>query len=145
FVGQPLEGVNLELAEPHAAATSVKVQSPAVGDSYFPEPNEQILGHGEFIPGDLLGVSQNGFRIVGRTSDIINVAGKKVNPPEVEAELLRFDGVRAAVVFGRESTVRNQEVAACVIAGKQVNESNLLEHCRSRLSAWQVPKRIFFV
>ena len=145
FVGQPLEGVNLELAEPHAATTSVKVQSPAVGDGYFPDQNQQILGEGQFIPGDLLSVSENGFRIVGRTSDIINVAGKKVHPAEVEAELLCFDGVRAAVVFGRESTVRNQEVAACVVAGEQVNESNLLEHCRARLSGWQVPKRIFFV
>ena len=57
-----------------------------------------------------------GFRIVGRISDVINVAGKKVNPAEVEAELLRCPGVRAAVVFGRESLLRNEEVAACVAA-----------------------------
>ena len=58
----------------------------------------------------------DGWRIVGRISDVINVAGKKVNPAEVEAELLRFAGVRAAVVFGRESALRNEEVAACVVA-----------------------------
>jgi acyl-coenzyme A synthetase/AMP-(fatty) acid ligase len=73
------------------------------------------------------------------------VAGKKVNPAEVEAELLRFAGVRAAIVFGRESILRNEEVAACIVAGARVRESDLLEHCRARLSGWQVPKRIFFV
>jgi len=145
FVGQPLQGVNLGLMEPHAAETCIRVKSPAVGDGYFPQPNEKILGQGEFIPDDLLSLSRDGFRIVGRTSDVINVAGKKVNPAEVEAELLRFKGVLAAVVFGRESPVRNQEVAACVVAEKQVSESELVEHCRARLSGWQVPKRIFFV
>ena len=54
-------------------------------------------------------------------------------------------GVRAAVVFGRESILRNEEVAACVVAEERVRESDLLEHCRARLSGWQVPKRIFFV
>ena len=55
----------------------------------------------------------SGFKIVGRISDVINVAGKKVNPAEVEAHLLRFSGVRQAVVFGRPAgagALRNEEV-----------------------------------
>jgi acyl-CoA synthetase (AMP-forming)/AMP-acid ligase II len=145
FVGQPMRGLDLELLEPDAPATRVRVRGAATGDGYFPEPDEEKLGHGKFVPDDLLSVSEDGWRIVGRISDVINVAGKKVNPAEVEAELLRFAGVRAAVVFGRESTLRNEEVAACVVAGEQVVESDLLEYCRARLSGWQVPKRIFFV
>jgi acyl-coenzyme A synthetase/AMP-(fatty) acid ligase len=145
FVGQPMRGLDLELIDPDAPATRVRVRSAAAGDGYFPEPDEEKLGHGQFIPDDLVSVSGNGFRIVGRTSDVINVAGKKVNPAEVEAELLRFAGVRAVVVFGRESILRNEEVAACIVAGEQVRESDLLEHCRAHLSGWQVPKRIFFV
>jgi long-chain acyl-CoA synthetase len=145
FVGQPLRGLDLELLEPDAPATRVRVQSAAVGDGYFPDSDEEKLGQGKFIPDDLLGVSGDGLRIVGRISDVINVVGKKVNPAEVEAELLRFNGVRAAVVFGRESTLRNEEVAACIVAGARVRESDLLEHCRAYLSGWQVPKRIFRV
>ena len=145
FVGQPLQGVNLERLDPDAPATRVLVRSAAAGDGYFPEPDEEKLGQGRFVPDDLLSTGEEGFRIVGRISDLINVAGKKVNPAEVEAELLRFAGVRAAVVFGRDSTLRNEEVAACVVAGELVQESDLLEHCRARLSGWQVPKRIFFV
>jgi long-chain acyl-CoA synthetase len=145
FVGQPMHGVDLELLELDAPATLVRVRSAAAGDGYFPEPDEEKLGQGKFIPDDLLSVSGDGLRIVGRVSDIINVAGKKVNPAEVEAELLRFSGVRAAVVFGRDSILRNEEVAACVVAGERVLESDLLEYCRARLSGWQVPKRIFFV
>ena len=145
FVGPPMNGVKLELIEPEAAASRIRVRSAAAGDGYFPEPDEEKLGGGIFVPDDLLCENGDGFRIVGRISDVINVAGKKVNPAEVEAELLRFDGVRAAVVFGRESTLRNEEVAACVVAGEGVRETELLEFCRGRLSGWQVPKRIFFV
>lgn len=145
FVGQPMRGVDLDLIEPDAAASRVRVRSAAAGDGYFPEPDEEKLGGGIFVPDDLLSASAGGFRIVGRISDVINVAGKKVNPVEVEAELLRFDGVRAAVVFGREAIRRNEEVAACVVADEGVREIELLEFCRGRLSGWQVPKRIFFV
>jgi hypothetical protein len=145
FVGQPMRGLDLELLEQDTRATRVRVRSAAAGDGYFPEPDDERLGHGKFVPDDLLSVSGEGLRIVGRISDVINVAGKKVNPAEVEAELLRFAGVRAAVAFGRESILRNEEVAACVVAGERVSESDLLEHCRSHLSGWQVPKRIFFV
>jgi acyl-coenzyme A synthetase/AMP-(fatty) acid ligase len=144
FVGQPMRAVDLELLDPNAPATRVRAQSAAVGDGYFPEPDER-LGRGKFIPDDLLSIGADGFRIMGRISDVINVAGKKVNPAEVEAELLRFAGVRAAVVFGRESILRNEEVAACVVAEERVRESDLLEHCRAHLSGWQVPKRIFLV
>jgi long-chain acyl-CoA synthetase len=145
FVGQTMRGLDLELLEPDAPATRVRVQSAAVGDGYFPEPDDDRLGRGKFIPDDLLSIGADGFRIVGRISDVINVAGKKVNPAEVEAELLRFAGVRAAIVFGRESILRNEEVAACVVAAEGVRESDLLEHCRAHLSGWQVPKRIFLV
>jgi acyl-coenzyme A synthetase/AMP-(fatty) acid ligase len=90
----------------------------------------------------------SGFKIVGRISDVINVAGKKVNPAEVEAHLLRFTGVRQAAVFGRPAgvgTLRNEEVAACVVTAPDVSETDLLQFCRGSLSTWQVPKRIFIV
>lgn len=145
FVGQPMEGVSLEPITPDAPASRIRVRSAAAGDGYFPDPDPEKLGDGYFVPDDLLSRDETGFRIVGRLSDVINVAGKKVNPAEVEAELLRFAGVRAAVVFGRESALRNEEVAACVVAEEGVRELDLLDFCRERLSGWQVPKRIFFV
>ena len=145
FVGGPMSGVKLEFLEPDAIATRIRVLTAAAADGYFPEPDEEKLEQGHFVPDDLLTRSEEGFRIVGRISDLINVAGKKVNPAEVEAELLRCAGVRAAVVFGRESTLRNEEVAACVVADEGVRETELLEFCRRSLSGWQVPKRIFFL
>jgi long-chain acyl-CoA synthetase len=147
LVGQPMQGVEVELVDPTESASQIRVLSAAVSDGYFPESDERKLGNGVFVPDDLLERHDSGLKIVGRISDVINVAGKKVNPAEVEAHLLSFKGVRQAVVFGRPTGagLRNEEVAACVLASPDVSESNLLRFCRTALSGWQVPKRIFIV
>jgi acyl-CoA synthetase (AMP-forming)/AMP-acid ligase II len=145
FVGSPMEDIDLEIVDAKAVASQVRVRSAAVGEGYFPEPDTEKLGDGVFVPDDLLARHGSGFKIAGRISDLINVAGKKVNPAEVEAHLLRFAGVREAVVFGCPSLLRNEDVAACVVADADLIEVNLLEFCRAELSAWQVPKRIFLV
>jgi long-chain acyl-CoA synthetase len=147
FVGAPMKDVDLEMVDPKSEESQVRVQSAAVGDGYFPEVDEEKLGNGVFVPDDLLARHGSGFKIVGRVSDMINVAGKKVNPAEIEECLLRFRGVRQAVVFGRAAGagLRNEEVAACVVGKVDLNQKELLEFCRLELSAWQVPKRIFIV
>jgi len=145
FVGPPLKGVELLPVEKGNGPTQVRVRSAAVGDTYFPEPEPEKLDDGLFRPDDLVTIDQKGVRIVGRLSDVINVAGKKVNPAEVEAHLLSHGSVRQAVVFGRPSPLRHEEVVACVVATEEIQEAQLLQFCRSRLSGWQVPKRIFLI
>jgi long-chain acyl-CoA synthetase len=147
FVGRPMQGVEIEFVEPTASSSQIRVRSAAVGDGYFPEADEQKLGNGIFVPDDLLAQHNSALTIVGRVSDVINVAGKKVNPAEIEAQLLRCEGVRQAVVFGRSAGagLRNEEVTACVQVSSEVTENDLLRFCRNSLSPWQVPKRIFIV
>ena len=147
FVGQPMRGVEVELVDATATLSRIRVRSAAVGHGYFPKPDEGKLGTGTFIPDDLLAREASGFKIVGRISDLINVAGKKVNPAEVETQLLHFAGVRQAVVFGRSAGagLRNEEVVACVVAAPAVSENDLLRFCRTGLSTWQVPKQIFIM
>ena len=145
FVGAPMKDVDLEMIDPNAQSSQARVRSAAVGDGYFPDADEEKLGNGIFVPDDLLARHGSGFKIVGRVSDVINVAGKKVNPAEIEERLLHFPGVRQAVAFGRPAGagLRNEEVAACVVANVDLRENELMEFCRTALSAWQVPKRIF--
>jgi long-chain acyl-CoA synthetase len=102
FVGQAMKGVDLEMLDPDAPESQIRVRSAAVGDGYFPEPDEQKLSDGIFVPDDLLARDDSGFKIVGRISDVINVAGKKVKPAEVEATVALWrgaagSGVRSAI------------------------------------------------
>src|SRR5947207_12775063 len=144
FVGAPMKDVDLEMIDPNAQSSQARVRSAAVGVGYFPDADEEKLGNGIFVPDDLLARHGSGFKIVGRVSDVINVAGKKVNPAAIEERLLHFPGVRQAVAFGRPAGagLRNEEVAACVVANVDLRENELMEFCRTALSAWQVPKRI---
>jgi long-chain acyl-CoA synthetase len=147
LVGTPMDGVLIELLEPESESSRIRVRSAAVASGYFPDDEPEKLGAGVFVPDDLVSQTDSAFRIVGRASDLINIAGKKVNPAEVEAQLLRCSGVREAVVFARPiaARLRNEEVAACVVADSSVTETALVDYCRRALSSWQVPRRIFFV
>jgi len=147
FVGGPMNGIGLELIDPNSESSQIRVRSAASGDGYFPEVDEQKLGNGRFVPDDLLAREGAGFKIVGRVSDVINVAGKKVNPAEIEEMLLGFPGVRQAIAFGRPAAagLRNEEIAACIVGDAALKETDLLDFCRRNLSAWQTPKRIFVV
>jgi len=142
FVGTPMKNVITRFHEP-TGESLIDVQSEAVGDGYFPTPEPETLSAGRFTPGDLLEKNAAGMRVTGRVSDVINVAGRKLNPMEVEAQLLKFPGVRQVVVFGVPSSLRNEEAIACVSG--TASAAGLMAHAHALLSAWQVPKDIWIV
>jgi long-chain acyl-CoA synthetase len=141
FVGLPLQGVKVVQAD---EAGPISVTGSAVGDGYFPHPEEAILGGGCFVPSDLVRRTGLGLSLVGRTSDIINVSGRKLNPLEVEARLAEFPGVKQAIVFGVESSQRGEEPIACVV-GEAVTRDALLHFCHEKLSAWKIPRDVWLV
>ncbi len=102
FVGQVMSGVEIERVDRDNPVSLIRVRSRAVAAGYFPEPNEGKLGHGVFVPDDLLEKTQGGYRIVGRSSDLINVAGKKVHVPR------RIYFVEAIPVNERGKTSRRE-------------------------------------
>jgi acyl-coenzyme A synthetase/AMP-(fatty) acid ligase len=104
-----------------------------------------VLGGGCFVPGDLIQRTERGMYLVGRTSDVINVAGRKLNPLDVEARLAEFPGVKQVVVFGVKSELRGEEPVACVAAGEGFVCEALLRHCQEHLSPWQVPRDVWVV
>ena len=120
------------------------MRSAAVGDGYFPIEESEVLGRGHFVPADLVRRTERGLFLVGRTSDVINVAGRKLNPLEVEARLAEFPGVRQAVVFGVASALRGEEPVACIVGSSIVREE-ILRFCQEKLSPWQVPRDVWLV
>ena len=101
------------------------------------------VGGGRFVPGDLA-ADRARLYLVGRVSDVINIAGRKLNPLEVEARLAELPGVRQVVVFGVPSELRGEEAVACV-AGEGIEAGDVLRFCQGRLSAWQMPRDVWIV
>jgi len=140
FAGQAMR--NVEIA-PYGEAGQIAVRSEAVGLGYYPEPEPEVLGEGRFVPGDLVRMEVRGMYLEGRATDVINIAGRKLNPAEVEARLLQCPGVRQVVVFGVASALRNEEAVACVSG--DAGADAVLRYARTVLSGWQVPKDVWLV
>src|SRR4029079_11342611 len=81
----------------------------------------------------------------GGISSFINVAGRKVQPEEVEAVLRCMPGVADVRVVGGEDARRGQQVVACVVAragAAPPTAAGLRQFCASRLAAYKIPRAL---
>ncbi|GAC1559539.1 MAG: acyl-CoA synthetase [Vulcanimicrobiaceae bacterium] len=85
---------------------------------------------------------ERGYRIVGRTKELIISGGFNVYPREIEDELLTLDGVRAAAVVGIVDPARGELPLAFVEAAAGLDCEAVLATLRTRLASFKVPKRI---
>ena len=77
---------------------------PGICDAYAApwQPREKILRDGWFVTGDLGQFDADGFLfLLSRKTAVINLAGRKVFPEEIEAVLNRHPAVSESRVFGR--------------------------------------------
>ncbi|HEX9163412.1 MAG TPA: class I adenylate-forming enzyme family protein [Thermoanaerobaculia bacterium] len=136
-VGPAMRGVELEI---HGARLTVRSASVALG-YLIDDGTFQALENGRFLSDDLAEVRDDGEVVLtGRASDLINTAGKKVNPREVEQVILQIDGVRQVKVYGEPAGARGEVVAAAVVADPDVTREQIREFCRTRLSLHKVPR-----
>ena len=141
FVGNPLDGVQVSKIDDDRIA----VRGPNVADGYFPDSDTSALDGMQFVPGDIIEWSNLGMQLIGRVSDFVNIAGKKVHPAIIEEHLRKLPGVIDAIVFGIPSATRNEELVAYVVASNAVSRQLLETHCREGLSGWQVPREFQIV
>ncbi|HEY5895357.1 MAG TPA: class I adenylate-forming enzyme family protein [Chthoniobacterales bacterium] len=142
FVGRPMQNVELTFLDDTGR---IAISSDSVGSGYFPLDEPETLGGGVYHAGDLLEPALDGFRITGRLSQFINVAGKKLNPSDVEEVILQLPGVTQTVVFGVASERRVQSVIAAVACEKTLTDADIRAHCLRHLNPWQVPERVWLL
>ena len=140
--GRALRNVRLSVAEDGC----LEVRGPAVGETYWPEKNAN-LRDGVFHTSDLAELSGGVVRLLGRTTDQINVAGRKVSPEAIEKVLLTHPQVEDCLVFGVPSpgAERVEEIAACVVGRVALSSEALRQFLMRFLPAWQVPREWRFV
>jgi long-chain acyl-CoA synthetase len=92
---------------------------------------------------DAVEVDGEYLRILGRTSDLINVGGQKVHPAEVENFLLELENVTEVAVFGKPHPMMGQMVAARfnLSAPEPLDlfKRRMNAFCRGRLANFQIP------
>jgi len=108
-----------------------------------PPGSEKFFRGGWFYPGDIGAVTGDRVLIIsGRSKNIIDLGGDKINPETIEAALLSYPGVVHAVAFGRPNALGIEQVWAVVEAHAEIQPDALRAHCAARLSRDLVPARI---
>jgi acyl-CoA synthetase (AMP-forming)/AMP-acid ligase II len=113
-----------------------------------PQANAASFVDGWFRSGDLGSRDADGYLFVrGRLKEIINRGGEKISPGDIDAVLLSNPKVLEAASFGESDALYGEDVQAAVILrpGMRATEDELRDYCRTKLSAFEVPQRIYIV
>jgi acyl-CoA synthetase (AMP-forming)/AMP-acid ligase II len=101
---------------------------------------------GWFNTQDLVEVDGDWLRILGRDSDLINVAGQKVYPAEVEQMILDLENIRDVAVYGEAHAILGQVVVARVATTQPESAASLKLRIRTegarRLAPFKLPTKV---
>jgi acyl-CoA synthetase (AMP-forming)/AMP-acid ligase II/acyl carrier protein len=113
-----------------------------------PAANAAAFSHGWLRTGDQGYLDADGYLfITGRLKEIINRAGEKIAPPEIEQALLEHPSVAQAVAFAVPHPELGEEVGAAIVLreGALASAAALQEFTATRLADFKVPRRIVFL
>ena len=137
------EGNDVPLGE----VGEIVAEGPQVVAGYWGKPEETAAN----LPGGALKSGDVGFMdpegwvyIVDRKKDMINAAGYKVWPREVEDVLAEHPAVRESAVVGVPDEYRGETVKAYVSLrpGASATPEELIAHCKERMAAYKYPRMI---
>ncbi len=157
-VGRPLPGVSIRIVDdngadvPEGATGELLIRAPTICAGYWNRPDATAtataLAGAWFHTGDLADVSPDGYvTLRGRRSDLIISGGFNIYPREIEDVLAEHPAVAEAAVIGRPDPVRGEIVEAFVVIrpGHDAGAGALIEHCRTELASFKVPKQVHVV
>jgi long-chain acyl-CoA synthetase len=135
---------------PRGEIGEIAVRGKSVMKGYLnnKEETRRVMQGGRFLTGDKGYIDENGqLFMTGRIKDIINIAGIKISPYEVEAVLNNHPAVAESVVVSVPNALYGEAVKAYVRIrkGAAATERELIRFAAEHLINFQVPKQIDFV
>ncbi|HEX6289335.1 MAG TPA: long-chain fatty acid--CoA ligase [Herpetosiphonaceae bacterium] len=126
------------------------LRGPTVCAGYWKNPaaTAAAITDGWFHTGDLVRVDDEGYYyIVDRKKDMYISGGENVYPTEVERAIYEHPAVSECAVIGVHDERWGEVGRALVVtrAGLSLTAEELIEHCRSRLARYKVPKSVLFL
>ncbi len=120
-------------------------RSPYLFNGYWRRPEETAatMRDGWFSAGDLAHRDEEGYLyLVDRKGDRILSGGMNIYPREVEEALTRHPAVMEAAVYGIPDERWGELVHGSIVVrpGSQVAASELVEHCRTLVAGYKVPR-----
>jgi acyl-CoA synthetase (AMP-forming)/AMP-acid ligase II len=155
-IGQPIRGVEVIVLSAEGSRLDpgeigeLAIRSASVMSGYFGEPelSRNLFHDGFFRTGDLGCFDSAGnLHLTGRKGRLMNIAGVKVDPVEVERVVETLPNVASchvdAVPNGRGSEVIRARVVPR--EGLSVTRPEVIEQCRRELAEYKLPRIIEFL
>tara|TARA_R100000005_G_C5003919_1_gene212739 strand:+ start:1145 stop:2734 length:1590 start_codon:yes stop_codon:yes gene_type:complete len=131
---------------PAGAVGEIVVRSPSLFSGYYKneEATRDALKDGWLLSGDLGKRDEGGYLyVVDRKKDMVIRGGHNIGTQEVEAVLLRYEGVEEVAVIGIPHDKLGEDLLAVmtVAPGAQVDTDKIREFCADKLADFKIPRR----
>jgi fatty-acyl-CoA synthase len=151
FVDAKVVDADTGSERPAGEVGELLLRGPGSMTGYFGDPASTETAFepgGWFHTGDLARFDEEGYCfIVDRLKDMYVSGGENVFPAEIEAALYQLDGVAMCAVVGIPDERWGEAGAAFVVPapGARLDAPGILDHLRSRLARYKVPRFVHLV
>lgn len=164
-MGRPLPGTEVALvdgrgglaARGEAGQLAIRLPNPQVMLGYWQDEERsaaarvRIGAHEYWLTGDVVRMDEDGYLFYeGRGDDVINSAGYRIGPTEVENALIEHPAVQESAAVASPDAERGEVVKAFVVLRTPYEPSERLarelqEHVKRVTAPYKYPRRIEFV
>jgi acyl-CoA synthetase (AMP-forming)/AMP-acid ligase II len=150
-VGLPAPGVQIKLVDDENNESrdgQIWIKGSNVIKNYWNNELTDNIIDGWLKTGDLGYFDDDGYLYLrGRIDDLINVAGEKVNPSEIERVVKLLANIEDVVAVGTKHETFGQVVKLFVkkVTNSPITKSDIMVHCIKNLERYKVPVHIEFV
>jgi len=89
--------------------------------------------------------SNGNFRVLGRSDDIIKVAGHRLSTAEMENAIGKLNGVSEAAVVSKTDQIRGEVPVAFVISKRKIDEKEIIGIIVKKIGPIAKPSKVYFV
>jgi acyl-CoA synthetase (AMP-forming)/AMP-acid ligase II len=155
-IGRPLPDVELKIVDDNGAELTadrvgeIYARGPRIMTGYWGDADKSarvITGDGWLRTGDKGWMDEDGYiYLAGRGDDMIIRGGENISPEEVEDVLHDHPKIDEAAVIGIPHPDWGQVPCAVVVVKRDadLDEEEVMAHCRSRLAGFKRPESIIF-
>lgn len=136
---------------PSGEMGEIVISNPGVFKGYWNKPEEsaQTLRDGWVYTGDMGQLdAENYLTFCGRFKEMIKVSGYSVFPEEVEAMLIRHEGIAQVAVTGVPDTQKGEVVKAYVVRksgqSPEITDQSIMDWAKERMASYKAPRLVEF-
>ncbi|GAA1002956.1 fatty-acid--CoA ligase [Acrocarpospora pleiomorpha] len=135
---------------PEGVSGEILIAGPTVAREYWNSGDDtRAAFDGEYLrTGDVGRLRPDGFLVLtGRVKEMFKSGGENVTPKEVELAVYEHDQVQQVIVVGIPDEKWGETGCAWIVPkpGATVTAEEIVDHCRSRLARYKIPRVVYFI